>query len=247
MANRSGLLQADKSARTPGSQNLSGTFTGCIKCAPTTLTLHQEGGTFHGRFNIGGNEYQLAGSFNGGSATGELTDPHAGTGLAFELTVTGNQMIFRLAIPDPSSGQILTIVLRFQRSGREARIKHKPQNHNERQYDPVLAGGWIRQNARTNGAGHHPMLCSRQTTIELRIDGTYTCRDAETEGNDPSTKPLTLCCQGASPGKWYTRDHRLYLSEPESSSWICYARYQVKRGKLYLSFEDDACEVWARR
>ena len=123
MANRSGLLQADKSACTPGSQNLSGTFIGCIKCAPTTLTLHQEGGTFHGRFNIRGNEYQLAGSFNGSSATGELTDPHAGTGLAFELTVTGNQMIFRLAIPDPSSGQILTVVLRFQRSGREARMR----------------------------------------------------------------------------------------------------------------------------
>ena len=202
MAKHSSSLQTTNSAFTAGGQNFSGTFIGCIKCAPTTLILGQEGRTVHGRFNIGGNEYQLTGSFKGTSAKGELTDQYAGANLAFELSVSGNHMIFRLAIPEPSTGRILSVILRFQRSGLQARVKNSRQDRDERQYDPVLAGRWKRQNAKTNGADCQRTLSVMQSTIELHIDGTYTGREAEVAAQDPAimNTGANQCGRSASPG-----------------------------------------------
>lgn len=237
-----------KSARDKATLDLSGTFIGCINCAPTMLIIRQQKAKIQGKLDIAGNVYTLRAECKSMSAEGEISTKHSRDAVDCSLSCREDRLTLKLSVPDPITGQILSMPVRFQRkntseasSGRN--LLDTVQEHHY--CDPVLIGNWQHQDTVTELDAANMPKQSGKALLQMKKNGEYSFN---TELTAPPTLHFReLADKGEiATGKWQSRDRVIYLSDPDNQRWFHYARYHVKGARLYLTFSDGSNELWCK-
>ena len=256
MASKQGMLKKRTTTKTSSlraktnknkpAPDFSGTFIGCINCAPTMLVIRQQKTKVQGKLDIAGNIYTLYAECGATGAEGEISTQLSRDTVACSLSCRDNRLTLKLQVPDPVTGQTLDMPVRFQR-------KNSPQLGNGRDLlnavqeqlycDPVLIGNWEHQDTVTEVNADNKPRPRGKVSLQMKKNGEYRL-NAETlptlHFRDASND------SDISSGRWQSRDRVIYLSDPDKRRWHHYARYHVKGARLYLTFSDGSNELWCK-
>ena len=231
-------------------QSLDGTYHGDISGTPATLTLQQEGSALRGAIDAGGYGYTLTGTARGGGGEGTLTDPQAGSAMAFEMAAQGSALTLTILATDPY-GQVQRIPFSFQRAGGSGSYGAAapspapgPSAGGEAnvQRDPALVGVWSYSNTYNSGD------FSGTTRLQMQVnpDGTYlyggggVSISGDAGYGRSSSGDVTR-------GEWRTEGNIVHIREAGSPQWTPYARYYVEGNQMLLTFGDGSRQVWNRQ
>jgi len=226
------------------SSNWAGTYQGYLNGSRTTLTLEDQGGPFTAQIvDDTGYLYNLKGTIEGDTATGELHDPAAGGTMELEAELQANAINMKL-YQTFLEMRISEIDITYNRTEGDSNGANNTAANTApapaADLDARLVGTWRYTSTYVSG----DFSVASDYTMIVNADGTYQYGDARIAGGGSSGTFDSGSGGDVTTGRVMTKNKQLFVDE--GYGWQLYASYMCDGARLLLTFQNGNKQIWER-